>query len=54
MLLVALMLAGNSWGQSQNSTHSEIKAIVVNSESLFALNKEFDSLIEAIRANRKF
>ena len=53
MLLVALVLAGNSWWQSQNSVKSEIKAIVANSESLFALNKEFDSLIEAIRANRK-
>jgi WD40 repeat protein len=50
---VALGLAVLTWWQSQNSVKSEIKAIVANSESLFALNKKFDSLIEAIRANQK-
>ena len=39
--------------QFHNLVISEIKVISANSELLFASNKEFDSLIEAIRANRK-
>ncbi|NJR72866.1 MAG: WD40 repeat domain-containing protein, partial [Scytonema sp. CRU_2_7] len=53
MLLVALMLAGNSWWQWQNSAHNEIKAISESSAALFASNQKLDALTEAIRARRK-
>jgi WD40 repeat protein len=53
MLLVALILGGNSWLQWQNSAHSEIKAISESSAALFASNQKLDALREAIRARRK-
>ncbi len=52
-LVVALMLAGNSWWQLQNSARSEIKAISESSAALFASNQKLDALREAIRARRK-
>ncbi|NMG07380.1 CHAT domain-containing protein [Brasilonema sp. UFV-L1] len=53
VLLVTLMLAGNSWWQWQNSVKSEIKAISESSAALFASNQKLDALREAIRAKRK-
>ncbi|KAB8329953.1 AAA family ATPase [Scytonema tolypothrichoides VB-61278] len=52
-LVVTLMLAGAAWWQSQNSAHSEIKAISESSAALFASNQKLDALREAIRARRK-
>jgi WD40 repeat protein len=51
--LIALILAGEAWWQSQNSARSEIKAISETSAALFASNQKLDALREAIRARRK-
>ncbi|MBW4670291.1 MAG: CHAT domain-containing protein [Cyanomargarita calcarea GSE-NOS-MK-12-04C] len=51
--LVALMLAGAAWWQSQNAQLNEIKAISVSSKALLTLEQDFEALIESLRASRK-
>jgi WD40 repeat protein len=51
--VVALMLAGAAWWQSQNAQLNEIKAISVSSKALLTLEQDFEALIESLRASRK-
>jgi WD40 repeat protein/energy-coupling factor transporter ATP-binding protein EcfA2 len=52
-LVLALILAGVAWWQSQNSIRNEIKEIRSSTETLLASDREFDALIKALEASRK-
>ncbi len=52
-LVLALILAGIAWWQSQNSIKNEIKEIRSSTETLLASNREFDALIKALEVSRK-
>ena len=52
-VLVALMLAGAAWLQWQNAQLKEIKAISVSSEALLTSGKDFDALIQSLKASIK-
>lgn len=52
-LLVALTLAGVALWQWQSSVSSEAKTLTTSSEALLSSHKEFDALIETIKAEKK-
>ncbi len=51
--LIALSLAGVAIRGWQTSAINEVKSIIAFSEALFASEKQFDALIEAVRARQK-
>jgi WD40 repeat protein len=50
-LLLTSILAGFAWWQSQKSAIREIKALSAFSETLLTSNREFDALIQSLRAS---
>ncbi|HAZ44920.1 MAG TPA: hypothetical protein DDW76_22515 [Cyanobacteria bacterium UBA11369] len=52
-MVVAIALGFLAYIQYQQTAISEVRAIVLSSEALFASNKQFDALLQAIKAKQR-
>ncbi|ARV58431.1 hypothetical protein BZZ01_07065 [Nostocales cyanobacterium HT-58-2] len=52
-LLIAVGLGAIAFQEYQRATLNEIKATVISSEALFASNRKFDALLQAIKAKQR-
>jgi WD40 repeat protein len=53
VMVVAIALGLFAYQQYQQTAVSELRAIALSSQALFASNKEFDALLQAIKAKRR-